>query len=67
MRFACLIGLENFVFIWNVYSLVLSIQAPSHLKFNPYIRRGYRTFLPSTKMCLQSIFWWTNETVRLPH
>ncbi|XP_022211481.1 progestin and adipoQ receptor family member 3 isoform X1 [Drosophila obscura] len=39
-------------------------DAPSHLKFNPYIRRGYRTFL-SNKLCLQSIFWWTNETINI--
>nr|CAD7401670.1 unnamed protein product [Timema cristinae] len=28
-------------------------DAPSHLKFNPYIRSGYRGFL-TTKMCLES-------------
>ncbi|XP_030370194.1 progestin and adipoQ receptor family member 3 isoform X2 [Scaptodrosophila lebanonensis] len=39
-------------------------DAPDHLKFNPYIRRGYRTFL-SNKLCLQSIFWWTNETINI--
>jgi hypothetical protein len=27
-------------------------DAPSYLKFNPYIRSGYRGFL-STKMCLE--------------
>nr|CAD7442117.1 unnamed protein product [Timema bartmani] len=39
-------------------------EAPSHLKFNPYIRSGYRGLL-TTKMCLESIFWWTNETVNI--
>ncbi|XP_058982649.1 progestin and adipoQ receptor family member 3 isoform X1 [Musca domestica] len=39
-------------------------DAPDHLKFNPYIRHGYRTFL-STKLCLQSMFWWTNETINI--
>lgn len=37
-------------------------DAPNHLKFNPFIRDGYRRELP-TWMCLESIFWWTNETV----
>lgn len=45
----------------NRYRFVYS-QAPKHLQFNPFIRHGYRTYL-STKMCLESIFWWTNETV----
>lgn len=39
-------------------------DAPQHLQFNPFIRNGYRTFLP-TKLCLQSIFWWTNETINI--
>lgn len=37
-------------------------DAPHYLQFNPYIRKGYRTMLPS-KLCWESIFWWTNETV----
>lgn len=37
-------------------------DAPNHLKFNPFIREGYRKEL-TTKLCLESIFWWTNETV----
>lgn len=40
----------------------LKFQAPKHLQFNPFIRNGYRTYL-STKMCVESMFWWTNETV----
>ncbi|CAB3361455.1 Hypothetical predicted protein [Cloeon dipterum] len=39
-------------------------EAPGYLKFNPYIRSGYRGFL-TTKMCIESIFWWTNETVNI--
>lgn len=39
-------------------------DAPAHLKFNPFIRSGYRTIL-STKLCLESMFWWTNETVNI--
>lgn len=39
-------------------------DAPKHLQFNPYIRSGYRTYL-STKMCLESVFWWTNETINI--
>lgn len=38
-------------------------EAPNHLKFNPFIREGYRKEL-TTKLCVESIFWWTNETVR---
>ncbi|XP_037050987.1 progestin and adipoQ receptor family member 3 isoform X2 [Bradysia coprophila] len=39
-------------------------DAPKHLQFNPFIRNGYRTYL-STKMCVESMFWWTNETVNI--
>ncbi|XP_055618140.1 progestin and adipoQ receptor family member 3 isoform X2 [Toxorhynchites rutilus septentrionalis] len=39
-------------------------DAPKHLQFNPFIRSGYRTIL-STKLCLESIFWLTNETVNI--
>lgn len=39
-------------------------DAPKHLQFNPFIRTGYRTIL-STKLCLESIFWWTNETINI--
>ncbi|XP_023305716.1 progestin and adipoQ receptor family member 3 isoform X2 [Lucilia cuprina] len=50
---------------YNKYKLLLNFEdAPDHLKFNPYIRGGYRTFL-STKLCLQSVFWWTNETINI--
>ncbi|KAJ9594683.1 hypothetical protein L9F63_014017, partial [Diploptera punctata] len=45
-------------------SLLTYNEAPTHLKFNPYIRSGYRGYL-TTKMCLESIFWWTNETVNI--
>lgn len=37
----------------GVYPLLLSYDdAPSYLKFNPYIHSGYRGFL-TTKMCLE--------------
>ncbi|XP_021701918.1 progestin and adipoQ receptor family member 3 isoform X2 [Aedes aegypti] len=39
-------------------------DAPKHLQFNPFIRTGYRTIL-STKLCLESMFWWTNETFNI--
>lgn len=39
-------------------------DAPHHLRFNPFIRSGYRTIL-STKLCIESMFWWTNETVNI--
>uniref|UniRef100_A0A8D8M094 Progestin and adipoQ receptor family member 3 n=2 Tax=Cacopsylla melanoneura TaxID=428564 RepID=A0A8D8M094_9HEMI len=39
-------------------------EAPIHLRFNPYILSGYRGYL-STKMCIESIFWMTNETINI--
>uniref|UniRef100_A0A2M4CW18 Putative progestin and adipoq receptor family member iii n=1 Tax=Anopheles darlingi TaxID=43151 RepID=A0A2M4CW18_ANODA len=39
-------------------------EAPEHLQFNPFIRTGYRTYL-SMRLCLESVFWWTNETVNI--
>lgn len=39
-------------------------NAPPHLQHNPYIREGYRKFLP-TNLCWESIFWWTNETMNI--
>lgn len=39
-------------------------EAPEYLQFNPYIRSGYRGYL-STKMCFESMFWMTNETINI--
>ncbi|KAG8282833.1 Progestin and adipoQ receptor member 3 [Homalodisca vitripennis] len=39
-------------------------EAPSYLQFNPYILSGYRGYL-STKMCFESMFWMTNETINI--
>ncbi|KAG7213054.1 hypothetical protein KM043_002385 [Ampulex compressa] len=39
-------------------------DAPEHLQHNPYIRHGYRGYL-TTKLCLESVFWWTNETINI--
>lgn len=39
-------------------------DAPEYLKFNPFILSGYRGLL-NTKLCMESIFWWTNETVNI--
>ncbi|XP_023022760.1 progestin and adipoQ receptor family member 3 [Leptinotarsa decemlineata] len=39
-------------------------EAPEYLKHNPYILSGYRKIL-STDLCLQSMFWWTNETINI--
>ncbi|XP_052122572.1 progestin and adipoQ receptor family member 3 isoform X1 [Frankliniella occidentalis] len=45
--------------------LLLSFRdAPPYLQFNPFIESGYRGYL-STKMCIESIFWWTNETINI--
>ncbi|XP_014208828.1 progestin and adipoQ receptor family member 3 [Copidosoma floridanum] len=38
--------------------------APEYLRFNPYILKGYRGYL-TTKLCIESIFWWTNETINI--
>ncbi|XP_043580278.1 progestin and adipoQ receptor family member 3 isoform X1 [Bombus pyrosoma] len=39
-------------------------EAPEYLQHNPYILHGYRGYL-TTKLCIESIFWWTNETVNI--
>ncbi|XP_034250193.1 progestin and adipoQ receptor family member 3 isoform X2 [Thrips palmi] len=39
-------------------------EAPPYLQFNPFILSGYRGYL-STKMCIESVFWWTNETINI--
>ncbi|XP_014225082.1 progestin and adipoQ receptor family member 3 [Trichogramma pretiosum] len=38
--------------------------APEYLRHNPYILSGYRGYL-TTKLCIESIFWWTNETINI--
>lgn len=48
----------------NMRRLLRFEEAPGFLQYNPYILRGYRGCL-STKLCLESIFWWTNETVNI--
>ncbi|XP_057324721.1 progestin and adipoQ receptor family member 3 [Microplitis mediator] len=39
-------------------------EAPEHLTHNPFILHGYRGYL-TTKLCIESIFWWTNETINI--
>lgn len=39
-------------------------EAPKYLQFNSFITRGYRNILP-TRLCIESIFWWTNETINI--
>ncbi|GJQ69626.1 hypothetical protein Trydic_g6714 [Trypoxylus dichotomus] len=39
-------------------------DAPYYLKHNTFIRSGYRGML-TTKLCLESVFWWTNETINI--
>ncbi|XP_058789319.1 progestin and adipoQ receptor family member 3 [Phymastichus coffea] len=38
--------------------------APKYLQHNPFILHGYRGYL-TTKLCIESIFWWTNETINI--
>ncbi|XP_066953105.1 progestin and adipoQ receptor family member 3-like isoform X2 [Macrobrachium rosenbergii] len=39
-------------------------RAPSYLRTNPYIMKGYRVNL-STSQCFRSVLWWTNETLNI--
>ena len=39
-------------------------EAPRYLHGNPYIKTGYRGYLP-LKLCLRSLFMWTNETLNV--
>ncbi|KAF5305459.1 hypothetical protein FQA39_LY01550 [Lamprigera yunnana] len=39
-------------------------EAPKYLQHNIFILTGYRGIL-NTKLCIESIFWWTNETMNI--
>ncbi|KAF5275820.1 hypothetical protein FQR65_LT04058 [Abscondita terminalis] len=39
-------------------------EAPHYLQHNVFILTGYRGIL-NTKLCIESIFWWTNETMNI--
>ncbi|XP_076250370.1 progestin and adipoQ receptor family member 3 [Rhynchophorus ferrugineus] len=39
-------------------------EAPTYMQHNAFIRTGYRGILDST-LCMESIFWWTNETINI--
>lgn len=39
-------------------------DAPPFLQHNPYIQSGYRGIL-STEHCIDSVFWWTNESINI--
>ncbi|KAJ8977550.1 hypothetical protein NQ317_018663 [Molorchus minor] len=39
-------------------------NAPVYMKHNSFILSGYRSIL-NNHLCLESIFWWTNETVNI--
>ncbi|XP_060878630.1 progestin and adipoQ receptor family member 3-like [Metopolophium dirhodum] len=45
-------------------SLLQFHEVEPHLQSNPYITSGYRASL-STKMCIESAFWLTNETINI--
>uniref|UniRef100_A0A1Y1KMV1 Uncharacterized protein n=1 Tax=Photinus pyralis TaxID=7054 RepID=A0A1Y1KMV1_PHOPY len=45
----------------RLYSLK---DAPEYLQHNVFILTGYRGIL-NTKLCIESIFWWTNETINI--
>ncbi|XP_050428121.1 progestin and adipoQ receptor family member 3 isoform X2 [Adelges cooleyi] len=48
----------------KTYSLLEYHEVEPYLQSNPYITSGYRNKL-STKMCLESVFWLTNETINI--
>ncbi|XP_026752074.1 progestin and adipoQ receptor family member 3 [Galleria mellonella] len=48
----------------NYRQLLKYEEAPAYLQHNPYIRDGYRKMLP-TRLCWESVFWWTNETMNI--
>lgn len=39
-------------------------EAPHFLKHNSYIRHGYRGIL-KTEHCIESVLWWTNESINI--
>ncbi|XP_018567253.1 progestin and adipoQ receptor family member 3 [Anoplophora glabripennis] len=39
-------------------------EAPEYMKHNAYILSGYRGIL-NTQLCVESLFWWTNETINI--
>ncbi|KAJ8962196.1 hypothetical protein NQ318_018163 [Aromia moschata] len=39
-------------------------DAPEYMKHNTYILSGYRGIL-NCHLCVESIFWWTNETINI--
>uniref|UniRef100_A0A0C9RKK2 PAQR3_0 protein n=1 Tax=Fopius arisanus TaxID=64838 RepID=A0A0C9RKK2_9HYME len=39
-------------------------EAPEFLTHNPYILNGYRS-CRTNKLCVESAFWWTNETINI--
>ncbi|RZC35238.1 progestin and adipoQ receptor family member 3, partial [Asbolus verrucosus] len=39
-------------------------EAPEYIKHNSFILSGYRGIL-NTQLCLESMFWWTNETINI--
>ncbi|XP_015117098.1 progestin and adipoQ receptor family member 3 isoform X1 [Diachasma alloeum] len=39
-------------------------EAPEFLTHNPYILNGYRG-CKTKKLCVESAFWWTNETINI--
>jgi predicted membrane channel-forming protein YqfA (hemolysin III family) len=39
-------------------------EAPGFIKHNSFILSGYRGILNS-QLCMESIFWWTNETINI--
>ncbi|XP_050547044.1 progestin and adipoQ receptor family member 3-like isoform X2 [Daktulosphaira vitifoliae] len=48
----------------KTYSLLEYHEVEPYLQSNPYITSGYRNKL-STKKCIESIFWLTNETINI--
>ncbi|KAF6029084.1 PAQR3 [Bugula neritina] len=39
-------------------------DVPNFLRGNPYIKKGYRAYLPASQ-CFSSLFLWSNETINI--
>ncbi|XP_025829290.1 progestin and adipoQ receptor family member 3 isoform X2 [Agrilus planipennis] len=48
----------------NIKRLFTIEEVPEFIRHNPYILSGYRGIL-NAKSCIESIFWWTNETINI--
>ncbi|KAJ8911588.1 hypothetical protein NQ315_016125, partial [Exocentrus adspersus] len=55
---------DDDIYYEKARQLLLYEDAPEYMKHNSYILSGYRGIL-NTDLCIESIFWWTNETINI--